>query len=518
MDQTSCNVLIVDDNAEDRATYRRYLTESTERRYLIHEAPTGEQGLQKCHEESLHCILLDYDLPDMNGVDFLTSLRATLADAAPAVIMLTGNGNESVAVAALKSGAQDYLVKGLTCGAVSKAIHDAIENVILRQKIRQQAAELQEQANALKVANRRKDEFLASLAHEFRNPLSPIRSSMEILVLKYPDTPFITRIGEVVGRQVDHLTRLLNDLLDVARITSGKLVLLREDVLLSDILARVSEQCESSVAKGHHTFTIGHQSQEIILNADPVRLVQALVNIVTNACKFSPEPGPVKLAVAVIDNEIEFRVSDKGIGLSPASKDQIFEMFAQAGRSTTSNLSGMGIGLSLSKKFTEMHGGTIAVQSLGLGCGSVFILSLPILSKATVSIAASSVPTTVRADCQKRILIVDDNRDGAEALGMLFEGQAYAVSTAYNGLEAVDAAAAETPDVILMDIGLPGIDGYEAVRRIRKIMNRKQAVIIGTTGWGDATTRKLAVEAGFDHLLVKPIDFASLKIFLPISM
>lgn len=367
----------------------------------------------------------------------------------------------------------------------------------------------------MRETEQRKDEFLASLAHELRNPLGPIRTSMGVLGLTYPAALTVTQVREVVERQIDHLTRLVDDLLDVARITSGKIVLQRERVALSSLIGHVMEIC-APLNKSMHTIDVQRPPGDIMLDVDPVRVVQSLANILGNAIKFTPAPGTISLRIEADGNQVTFAIKDSGVGLEPEALEHIFDMFAQnnAEQARGRGMGGLGIGLSLAKRFTEMHGGTLAARSDGPGHGSEFVMTLPVV------VAEKSQPRTARklglsvGARNRQVLVVDDNRDGADMLQRLFEADGFTVQTAYDGQQAVDAVKRARPDIVVMDIGMPGMDGYEAVRQIRLQPNGKDILIIALTGWGQDSAKRLATEAGFDHHLVKPVNFDLLRNFL----
>lgn len=367
----------------------------------------------------------------------------------------------------------------------------------------------------MRETEQRKDEFLASLAHELRNPLGPIRTSMGVLGLTYPAAMTVTQVREVVERQVDHLTRLVDDLLDVARITSGKIVLQRERVALSSLIGHVLEIC-APLNKSMHKIDVQRPPREATLDVDPVRVVQSLANILGNAIKFTPAPGTISLRVAIDGDKIVFTIKDTGVGLEAEALEHIFDMFAQNNpvQARGRGLGGLGIGLSLAKRFTEMHGGTLIANSDGPGHGSEFVMTLPVV------VAEKAQPQTARklglsvSARNRQVLVVDDNRDGADMLQRLFEADGFTVQTAYDGQQAVDAVKRARPDIVVMDIGMPGMDGYEAVRQIRLQPNGEDILIIALTGWGQDSAKRMAAEAGFDHHLVKPVNFDLLRNFL----
>ncbi len=411
-------------------------------------------------------------------------------------------------------------------GADSMSVQDAVDrlgNVTLLERPIRISALLSAVRSALRARTRqyqvrdadyRKDEFLASLGHELRNPLAPIRTSIGLLKHLYPDLAPVNKAYTVVERQIVHLTRLVDDLLDVARITSGKVVLQRAPVLLSDIINHAVEICSALVESKKHAIEINAPQEPVLLDADRARLVQSLANVLANAVKFTLTPNRIVFSAAVDGGTVTFRIRDFGIGLERHSLSRIFDIFAQAQTLQGQAPSGLGIGLSLARQFTEMHGGTIDVKSEGLGHGSEFTLTLPIVLQpddARTEVAPEPAMPASRVARRQRILVVDDNLDACDTLCTLFEADGYAVSAAYDGFQSVEVARKVQPDIIVLDIGLPGIDGYEAARRIRAMPGGANILMIALTGWGQANDKRLAMEAGFNHHLVKPANFDRLK-------
>ncbi len=370
------------------------------------------------------------------------------------------------------------------------------------------ALRARERQYQVRDADQRKDEFLATLAHELRNPLAPIRTSMGILRHLHPDSGPVTQLRNVVDRQVTHLTRLVDDLLDVARITSGKVVLKKGRILLSSVVHHAVEISSSIMESKKHRLDVQEPAEPYFLDADHARLVQGVANLLVNAAKFTPSGGDISLHAEVSGDTVVFRVRDNGIGVDAASATRIFDLFAQnpvPGEAPT----GLGIGLSLAKQFAEMHGGTIQVFSAGVGQGSEFILTLPVVLQASPQGLAAeprlqAAPATQRL---RNVLVVDDNVDAADTLEMLLGMDGYAVTTVYDGLAAVAQAKVVLPDVVVMDIGMPGIDGYDAARLIRQQPGGDRITLIALTGWGQINDRQRASQAGFDHHLVKPVDY-----------
>lgn len=501
-------ILIVDDSEEDRVAYARYLMGEREGAYRVRQARNGEEGLAICNTEAIDCVLLDYNLPDIDGIEFLMRLRGRLGELAPAVVMLTGKGNELVAAESIKAGARDYLVKGMASQEVVRAIQNAIHEALHYQRSRSQ--QLRDYSEQLARTDRAKDTFLATLAHELRNPLSPIGMSMEVLLRLEPDSAHVARAASVVKRQVHHLTHLLDDLLDVARITNDKITLQRRELALAEVIARLVDQCHPAVERAGQTLKIIQPGQPIMIDADPVRLVQAIANVLNNASKFSPRSGEIVLDIAQEGCEIIIRVTDQGVGLAPDSLENIFGMFAQADNASM-HLGGLGVGLSLARRFAEMHGGSVRAHSAGLGRGCAFTLRFPIIIANELPANSAVAERTVSP---KRVLVVDDNRDAADGLCALLELEGHLVTVAYDGFEAIEKASSQRPDIVLMDLGMPGMTGYDAIGQVRAASSGASMLLVALTGWGDIDARRRSKAAGFDHHLVKPIDFDAARTLL----
>ncbi|MES2400157.1 MAG: response regulator [Pseudomonadota bacterium] len=370
------------------------------------------------------------------------------------------------------------------------------------------AIRARERQYQVRDADQRKDEFLATLAHELRNPLAPIRTSMGILQHLHPDSPQVTQLRNVVNRQVTHLTRLVDDLLDVARITSGKVVLKKGHISMRSVINHAVEISGSAMDSKNHSLEVIQPDREHVLVADHARLVQSVANLLVNAAKFTPVEGHIVLTATASGNTVTFRVRDNGIGLEAASIARIFELFAQTpvpGEAPT----GLGIGLSLARQFAEMHGGTLHATSPGMGKGSEFVLTLPVVvEEALPSVQQEKMdPEMMKELTARKILVVDDNVDAADTLEALLGMDGFDVKTVYDGIAAVEAAGRIQPDVIVMDIGMPGMDGYDAARMIRQQEGDRKVTLIALTGWGQSADKKRADQAGFDHHLVKPVDY-----------
>jgi PAS domain S-box-containing protein len=361
----------------------------------------------------------------------------------------------------------------------------------------------------LREADRRKDEFLAMLAHELRNPLAPIRNAAQILRLQGSSGQDLLWSADVIERQVHQMTRLVDDLLDVSRITRGKIELRKEAVELASVVRSAVEASRPLIEKWEHQLTVVVPPEPIRLEADATRLAQVLSNILTNAAKYTDQGGHIRLAVERLGDEVLVRVKDDGIGIPKDALPRIFDMFTQLPGSLDRSEGGLGIGLTLVRRLVELHGGAVEARSEGPGKGSEFIVRLPIARDAARLREPSVGDLTGVAP--RRILVVDDNRDAAESLGMLLEMIGNEVRLAHDGLEAVTAAAEFRPDVVLLDLGLPKLNGYEAARAIREGTGGDGVLLVALTGWGQEEDRRRSRAAGFDHHLTKPVDFEALR-------
>jgi PAS domain S-box-containing protein len=364
---------------------------------------------------------------------------------------------------------------------------------------------LSENQQALRDADRRKDEFLALLAHELRNPLAPIRYALAI-AQKADRTPEQTQRAEaVIARQVAHMGRLLDDLLDSSRITRGTLELKKVRAELTSVIGAAIETSRPSVLTKQHELLVDLPKQPLVLEADPMRLAQVFSNLLLNASKYTDAGGQITLRAVQDKDEVVVSVRDTGMGISPEMLPQLFHPFTQAPETRGRSEGGLGIGLALARGLTELHGGRIEAHSAGLGSGSEFIVRLPIgQPDRPFNKHASDADACIRATGMK-ILVVDDNRDGVDSLATMLELSGHTVSTAYTGHEAFAQAQSLRPDVLLTDIGLPDIDGYELARKLRDTDWGRAMALVAVTGWGQQSDRRRAYEAGFDHHMTKPI-------------
>jgi len=360
----------------------------------------------------------------------------------------------------------------------------------------------------LRDADRRKDEFLATLAHELRNPLAPIRNSLQILKLPRLDAATAQQAREMMERQVHHLVRLVDDLLDVSRVMRGKIDLRKETMELATIVARALETAKPLIEVQGHELDFSLPEESLLLHADPVRLAQVVGNLLTNAAKYTEPNGRIWLSAWREGDQAVLNVRDSGIGIEPDVLPHIFELFVQADHASTKAQGGLGIGLTLVKNLVEMHGGRVEAHSPGLGKGSEFVVRLPLMVQASDEASArrNGHHGPPKAGSGHRLLVVDDNYDAATSLLMLLKLQDHDVRVAHDGPTALEIAATFRPDLVLLDIGMPIMDGYEVATRLRKIPGLESIVIVALTGWGQREDRRRSAEAGFDHHLIKPLE------------
>ena len=358
----------------------------------------------------------------------------------------------------------------------------------------------------LRIADRRKDEFLATLAHELRNPLAPIRNAVQILKLKNSSDPAVNWAHGVLDRQAQLMSRLLEDLLDVSRITRHRLELRRDRVELAGLVAAALETSGPIIEAGGHSVSVELPPHPLVMEADAVRLAQVFANLLTNAAKYTEHGGTIQLKAARHGDEVVVSVRDSGIGIAGDNLPHVFEMFSQAQPAMMLSQGGLGIGLSLSKGLVELHGGSIEAHSDGPGRGSEFIVRLPVPSDSAVPAAAPAGSDEAVAAKPRRILVVDDNRDAADSLAMLLRSLGNEVTTAYDGERAAEQAEQTRPEIVLLDIGMPHLNGFDACRRMRNQAWGAGMHIIAMTGWGQEEDRRRTGEAGFDLHIVKPVD------------
>ena len=496
---TETRVLLVEDEPGYARFLREVLAETEGTLHTLVGVGTLEEGLARLGETSFDIVLLDLGLPDADGTEALRAVSA--AAPATAIVVLSAMNELEVALESMRLGAQEYLVKGQSEHLLlPRAIRYAVERKRLQDEFRAARAEA-ERANAVK------DEFLAMLGHELRNPLAPIVTALAMI--RTNQSAGFDRERAILERQVQHLVRMVDDLLDVSRIARGKLELQRTDVDLADTIADGIETARSLLESRRHTVTVD-VPPHLLVNGDRTRLAQVMANILTNAAKYTEPGGKIAVSARADGDVAEVCVRDNGIGIAPALLPRVFDIFEQGKRTLDRTTGGLGLGLAIVKSIITLHGGTVAAESAGANEGSVFRVRLPLrppVTHAAQTRQAASVPSAA----PRRILIVDDNEDAADMLDLWLRTLGHVTCTAHDGPTALESLVDFTPDLALLDIGLPGMDGYELARRIRAKAGDKSPVLVAVSGYGQESDRERSRAAGFAHHLVKPVDVQSLE-------
>ena len=394
--------------------------------------------------------------------------------------------------------------------AAGIATHAAIslENARLYRTVREQNEQLALAVERVRQADRRKDEFLAMLGHELRNPLAPISTALELMSLRGGGA--MQKERDVIRRQVDHLSRLIDDLLDVSRITRGKIQLSRQVIEIGAVLGKAIEMASPLLEKRMQPLELDVPRAGLAVDADPTRLAQVFRNLLTNAAKYSEPRSPIGLSARADAERVIVEVRDQGVGIPADVLPQLFELFVQGERSIDRAQGGLGIGLTIARSLCELHGGAIEVASAGAGRGSTFTVTLPRAAGASVAAPGPAGERAVRAPGGVRVLVVDDNVDAAVMLHELLAGMGHELAVAHDGLAALELATSFRPDVAVLDIGLPVMDGYELARKLREQLGPEKLRLIAVTGYGQDSDRARAREAGFDHHLIKPVALDAL--------
>ena len=485
-------ILNVDDNPGALYAKSRILTHAG---FRVIEAASGSAALLRAQQEKPDLVLLDVKLPDIDGFEVCRLLRSDPLTSAILVLQTSasyvGVGHK---IKALEGGADNYLFEPIEP-------EELVANVKALLRLGRVERELRD-------VDRRKDEFLATLAHELRNPLGPIRSAVELLCALDPQVPERQdKARKTILRHTGHLVRLVDDLLDVARISQGKIAIHEERVELKSILDTACESVAHVVQSRSQQFSVALPAEQIWIRGDHVRLAQIVGNLLHNAVKFTAPGGAVGLNARVEQSQVVITVTDTGIGIDPSKFQHIFDMFAQDGFANDRVQDGLGIGLALVRKLVSLHGGTVSAASEGVGKGSTFEVRLPVDQSVQ---AAQAAADSSAASAPARILVVDDNVDGADLLAELLNIDGHDTAVAYSGAAALAKAAQFQPAFVFLDIGLPDMSGYQVAAKLRELPGLDKAVLIALTGYGQERDREMAMEAGFNEHVVKPIDLAKL--------
>ncbi|HEY3965969.1 MAG TPA: PAS domain S-box protein [Planctomycetaceae bacterium] len=476
--------------------------EDLDRRYPTRLSDAGGAGkVMRTGEPEWAAVIPDDRLEELARNDERFRLLRELALKSYVCVPLKSRGKVLGALTfAMAESGRSYEADDLqTAQDVAHRIVIAIENARL--------------LGALRESDRRKDEFLAMLAHELRNPLAPIRNAVQIFRVKGPPAPELAWATDVIGRQVDQMTRLVDDLLDVSRINTGKIEIRKQRVTLASIIETAVEAVRPLIDSRGHELLVDLPTEPVVLDVDPTRLSQVFANLLNNSAKYTEPGGRISLTGRRRGDEIVVQVKDNGIGIPREMLPRIFGMFTQVDRSLDRAQGGLGIGLTLVQRLVQLHGGQVEAGSEGPGRGSEFVVRLPATREQTIKPGDAPLAKNVSATSKRRILIVDDNHDSAKSLAMLLRLMGNEVHTAYDGLEAVSTALSTQPDLMLLDIGLPKLDGYEVARRIRADLGNS-IVLVALTGWGQEEDRRRSKEAGFDQHLTKPVEMNALQSLL----
>jgi signal transduction histidine kinase len=530
-------VLLVEDDEDDYVLTRDLLAEIPGNGYQLEWVATSDEALRALSRDDVDVYLVDYRLGRRTGLDLLHEAQA-LGCRAPAII-LTGQGEREVDVRAMQAGAADYLVKGqLEAALLERSIRYALasrrhEEALrksheeLERRVRERTAELARANEALRQADRRKDEFLAMLSHELRNPLAGLCNALNLIHPSRrswggePDLPTAPperqRAWGIIDRQLRHLVRLVDDLLDVSRINQGKIQLQPQLLDLAGVITTAVEMSRPFIEARRQKLEVRLPEQPLPVEGDPTRLSQAVANLLNNAAKYTEEGGCIWVSAEEQRQtaHVVVRVRDTGVGIAAEKLPHIFDLFMQVDRTLDRAEGGLGIGLTLVRRLVEMHGGRVEAHSEGPGKGSEFVVRLPRVGAEPEPKRARTPRGEQAGQCRpRRVLVVDDNRDAADSLAMLLRLLGHEVGTAHDGMAALDAARAFVPEVVLLDIGLPNMDGYEVARRLRQEPALSGALLVALTGYGQEQDRRRSLEAGFDIHLVKPVDPDELEAIL----
>jgi signal transduction histidine kinase/CheY-like chemotaxis protein len=427
------------------------------------------------------------------------------------ILVLARPGADSAETAAATSllGNVTILERPMRVATMISAIQSALRARVRQYQIRSHLAARAEAEATLKANDQRKDEFLAILAHELRNPLAPIFSGLQILNLTASDDPETVTMGQMIERQLANLARLVDDLLEVSRVTRGELELRLERAELSSIVGAAIEISRPLIASCNHKLDVALPPQPVYLQADVVRLSQVVSNLLNNAAKYTPAGGSIHLAVEYTDQQVVFSVADDGMGIPPALQPKVFDMFMRGHRSRSHTPGGLGIGLTLVKRLVEMHGGTVEVFSEGADKGAIFTVRLPVHDIADDTVQ-SNPARAIENLAGLNVLIADDNRDAANSLGILLRKLGASVRITYGGVEALGALDLSNINAAILDLGMDDIDGLEVARRIRTKSGGTRILLVALTGWGQQKDMLDTKNAGFDHHLTKPVDLGQL--------
>lgn len=505
------NILVVDDLQEKLLVYKTIL-EDLDQNIIL--ARSGEEALRYVLQNEFAVILLDVNMPGMDGFETASLIRGRKKSSRTPIIFLTAFTDEINIAQGYASGAVDYLPTPVVPEVLKAKIKVFIELFQMRQQAASQAEE-RALRTAAEEADKKKDEFLAILAHELRNPLAPLRNALH--VLQSPQaTPDLIQISyQMMEQQLAHLVRLVDDLMDVSRITRGKIELKLENIFLAEAIELAVETVRPLVEERGHKLEVEIPDKSILVKADMVRLSQIFSNLLNNAVKYTNHGGQIKLSINLEKENIIISISDTGVGIPEEKLDKVFDLFMQVDASLTRSQGGLGIGLTLVKKLVELQNGHISVKTEGINKGSTFTVVFPRIKAVAKNITEiKPVSSKIEKKPLYKILIVDDNEAAAQTLGWMLELSGHEINVVTNSQKAIAQAKLLNPHVIFLDIGMPGMSGYEVCEILRKDPAFEKTVIVAQTGWGQAEHRNRSSQAGFNHHLVKPISLQDLSAIL----
>jgi signal transduction histidine kinase len=501
--------LLVDDLEENLLSLEALLRRDG---LVLLKARSGDEALEFLLKNDVALALVDVQMPGLDGFELAELMRGNeRTRRVPIIFVTAGNADSQRRFRGYEAGAVDFIHKPIESDILRSKADVFFELYRQRQQIAIQRDELKAHSDALEDADRRKDEFLATLAHELRNPLAPIRHGLDIL-RKNPNSAVAVEIREMMDRQLVHLVHLIDDLLDVSRVSQGKIELRRARIQAADVVRSALESNRPLIDSARHSLTVDVPLEPIWLDADLTRLAQVVGNLLNNAAKYTPEGGSIGLSLRTDGSDAVFAVSDNGLGIPADMQSKVFQLFAQVENHAGRARGGLGIGLALVKQLVGMHDGSVSADSAGTGRGSIFTVRIPLaahIGEAQPETAQLAVhPTPARP---LKVLVIDDNVEVAQTVGWMLEEIGHQYHLVYDGRQALQAAREFRPDAILLDIGLPVMDGYEVCRAFRQDDLFKGALIIAQSGWGQQRDKTLASEAGFDHHLVKPVAYDELE-------
>ena len=504
---SQARIIVADDNAD----MREYLARLLGRHWQVDVVEDGVQALALVRRSVPDLVLTDVMMPNLDGFGLIRAMRADPRTALVPVVMLSARVGEGPRVAGLAAGADDYLVKPFSAKELMARVSIHLEFGRLRRTAEQLLLREREARRAAEAGSRAKDEFLAMLGHELRNPLAPIVTALQLLRLRGNDPA--AREHTIIEQQVQHLTTLVDDLLDVSRITQGKIELNRTRVELSSVVARAVELVSPLLEQRRHTLVIDVPERGVPVFVDVTRFAQVISNLLGNAAKYTEVGGEVVISAAVVAGDVTLSVSDNGIGIDQDALPHVFDIFMQERQASDRAEGGLGLGLAIVRSLVQLHGATVEATSIGRGGGSSVTIHLPAVVSVDEGANGQVSSPTVRLESRvaRRVLVVDDNVDGAELLARVMEELGYEARVAHDGPAALALSESFRPQIALLDIGLPVMDGYELARQLRQRVGDAPLRLIAVTGYGQKSDVDRALAAGFDSHLTKPVNLDVLE-------